>query len=210
MPTSTTPFIPQDLAASISSHQPSPAPTTVKAGSKADKLANILGIETLIRDRSDTSLAMGYKKYKACLDAWNKVGCLLKDGNWEGPKPLLNDVVEVFMSKTSYYNHRGAYSKLSGHPKMVEWLESVEGRPSDLEVWGINKPYYTIQDLNDWIRHGGTLDVETSEEMDRKKEKERKGKLDDVKMKKGKERESDKGKEKESGGSKSHKRKSRK
>ena len=130
---------------------------------------------------------MGYKKYKACVDTWNQVGNLLRDGNWEGPKPLFNDVVEIFTSKSSYYNHRNSYSKLSGYPKMIEWLETLEGGPSDLEVWGINKPSYTVQDLNDWIKNGGTLDVETSEEIDRKKRKGNKGKLD---VKKGKEKES--------------------
>ena len=30
---------------------------------------------------------------------------------------------------------------------MVEWLENVEDKPSDLDVWGVQKSNYTFKDL---------------------------------------------------------------
>jgi len=34
---------------------------------------------------------------------------------------------------------------------MVEWLENGEGKPDDIDVWGVEKSNYTFKDLIDYL-----------------------------------------------------------
>ena len=37
---------------------------------------------------------------------------------------------------------------------MVKWLENEEGRPSDMEAWGVEKASYTLTDLKKFVDNG--------------------------------------------------------
>jgi hypothetical protein len=37
---------------------------------------------------------------------------------------------------------------------MVKWLENEEGKPDDLEVWGVEKVTYMLMDLKKFVDNG--------------------------------------------------------
>jgi hypothetical protein len=45
---------------------------------------------------------------------------------------------------------------VSEYEDMVAWLEDDEGGPTDVEVWGIHKEHYGFQDLDLYLKRGGT------------------------------------------------------
>jgi hypothetical protein len=104
-----------------------------------------LGILTHLCDRSNNGL---HKKYKAHLEACNTYDQIVSEGSWLGNKLTAVDLVELFVSKSFWHSHVKKYcSQVSNHSLMVEWLENGADKPSDLDVWGIQKSNYTFKDL---------------------------------------------------------------
>ena len=54
---------------------------------------------------------------------------------------------------------------------MVEWLENEEDKPEDIEVWGVEKSYYTFKDLIGYLG-------QAKEKGKRKKKSKKKSKAD--------------------------------
>jgi hypothetical protein len=121
--------------------------TPFASGSK-EAILTLLGIPPHLCDRSDHGLQLSYKKYKAHLEACHTYDQMVLDGSWPGNKLTAVDLVELFVSKSFWHSHVKKYcSQVSNHPLMVEWLENGEDKPSDLDVWGIEKSNYTFKDL---------------------------------------------------------------
>ena len=57
---------------------------------------------------------------------------------------------------------------------MVEWLERGENEisPSDLEVWHLEKTFYSFKDLNIW-KQNGTLNADYQKQLLAKRRKEK-------------------------------------
>ena len=117
------------------------------SGSK-EAILTLLGIPSHLCDRSDHSLQTSYKKYKAHLEACCVYDGMVSDGSWVGDKLSAIDLIELFVSKSFWHLHVKKYcSQMSNHPLMVDWLEGGEDKPSDLDVWGVEKSNYTFKDL---------------------------------------------------------------
>ena len=72
---------------------------------------------------------------------------------WVGDKLTAVELVELFVSKSFWHSHVKKYcSQVSDHPLMVEWLENGEDKPSDLDVWGVEKSNYTFKDLIAYLK----------------------------------------------------------
>jgi hypothetical protein len=150
-----------------------------------------LDIPSDLIDRSDTSLSMGYKKYKAITAAIHAASQI----TWEVKKPTDTEITEIFVAKSSFHKNLKHFRHVSNYPDMQKWLENDTDAPSSLKVWGVHKDSYTYADFEEWVLNGGILEV------DRKKEKGKK-----KQMLKEKEKE----KEKEGGSSKGKKHKKNK
>ena len=114
----------------------------------------LLGIPTHLCDRSDHSLHVSYQKYKAHLEASHTYDRMIADGSWTGKKLFAVDFIELFVSKSFWHSHVKKYfSRVANHPLLVAWLENIpEDRPSDLEVWGMEKSSYTFKDLDAFLQ----------------------------------------------------------
>ena len=57
-------------------------------------------------------------------------------------------------TKSFWHSHVKKYfSRVANHPLLVAWLENIpEDRPSDLEVWGMEKSSYTFKDLDAFLQ----------------------------------------------------------
>ena len=109
----------------------------------------LLGIPTYLSDHTDHGLHVAYQKYKAHLEASRMYDQMVSDRTWTGSKLSAVDLIELFVSKSYFHSHfKKCFSKVSDHPLMVEWLEGDPGhRPSDLDVWGVEKSVYIFKDL---------------------------------------------------------------
>ena len=87
------------------------------------------------------------------LEASHVYDQMVADGTWTGSKLTAVDLVELFVSKSYFHSHfEKCFSKVPNHPLMVEWLEGDPGnRPSDLDVWGVEKVVYNFKDLTAYL-----------------------------------------------------------
>jgi hypothetical protein len=159
-----------------------------------------LGIPPHLADRSETSLHFGYQKYKAFLQANQKLQDLSASGEWEGKKPSRTDIIEIFQSRSMWHSHHSKiFSRVSSYPIMVSWLERESNALSDVEVWGFDKTGHGFRDLVTWLDEKD-MEREGGVNMDMNMERKGKGK---EKSRKGKEKEQEKKEKKKNvGGSK--------
>jgi hypothetical protein len=120
------------------------------------EMARILKIDLDLVVKSDNSLQMSWKRYKAINAA------LLKRTKvkWPGKTPQTAEVAEILISKSSWYKPiQPNFKKVGRYPQMIDWLErdADDDDPSDLEVWGVEKSRYLHSDLTLWLGNSGTL-----------------------------------------------------
>jgi hypothetical protein len=122
--------------------------------SSKEAILTLLGIPTHLCDRSDHSLHVSYQKYKAHLEASQTYDRMIADGSWTGNKLSSVDLIELFVSKSFWHSHVKKYfSQVSNHPLLVTWLENMsEDRPSDLDVWDVEKSSYNFKDLDMFLQ----------------------------------------------------------
>ncbi|TFK36080.1 hypothetical protein BDQ12DRAFT_725381 [Crucibulum laeve] len=125
---------------------------------KQDLIA-LLSIPHFVRTIcQDISLTEAYQKYKHYHLAIAELSKQVKAGNWPAAYKAAThtDVVELFVSKTSWYDYyKPNFPKVSKFPLMEEWLENEEDRPDDEDVWGFKKTTYTFVDLAQWLDING-------------------------------------------------------
>ena len=69
-----------------------------------------------------------------------------------GDKLSAVDIIQLFVSKSFWHSHyRRLFPRVSNHPVLVEWLEHGQDCPSNLEVWGFEKPNYNFKDLEAYL-----------------------------------------------------------
>ena len=113
---------------------------------------------------------------------------MVSDGTWAGRKLTAVDLIELFVSKSFWHSHIKKYfSKVSNYPMLVEWLENEpEDRPSDVDVWGVQKSSYTFKDLDGYFKQevgkgkkrATAAKVDKSGDGDKKSKKKKKSPAD--------------------------------
>jgi hypothetical protein len=107
-----------------------------------------LNIPFDLADRTDGSLHFAYQKYKAFLEATDTLASLCASGEWEGKRPSVTDLIEIFQSKSMWHAHHAkAFSRVVDYPEMVSWLERRDDAPSNIGLWGFQKAAYHFKDL---------------------------------------------------------------
>jgi hypothetical protein len=87
-------------------------------------------------------------KYKGYQAAQALLHRMRNDGTWTLRKPSSDEMVELFISKSSWHEN---FTKLlpvaKRYPLLVAWLEQAEDAPEDDDVWGVQKGCYSFGDL---------------------------------------------------------------
>ena len=126
---------------------PSSISTMTLSHFKTDLMTR-LNIPLNLADRTDNSLHFAYLKYKAFLEANSTLASLCASGEWEGKKPSVTDLIEIFQSKSMWHSHHAkAFSRVADYPEMVSWLEKAKDAPSNIGLWGFERPAYHFKDL---------------------------------------------------------------
>jgi hypothetical protein len=141
-----------------------PAVPTISTGitpsftSFKDQLITLLQIPVELTLREAGDLRILYKKYLAYLNAVSTMEEMVAAKTWPGKKPSLTDIVECFVSKTSWHDYyKATFPKLSSYPTMVKWLNGDDDAPPALEAWGVEKSVYVFRDLIEFVNNEGQL-----------------------------------------------------
>ena len=102
---------------------------------------------------------MWYKKYNAWNDAVAKLDEMKSANQWTLPDIGRTELINIFAKRAYWHSHiMNAFKDIHNYKLMVEWLErDDDDRPSDLDVWNLEKSHYTFKDLGIW-KKDGTLD----------------------------------------------------
>jgi hypothetical protein len=109
-------------------------------------------VHLLLHERV-TTLRLTYAKYLAIRKMIQDVSDMERAGNWTYPKPTVQDIAEVFMSRSGYFNRpRNLFPKVElALPEMKKWLEGGEDAPEQNVVWGDKEPSFkNLKDILDF------------------------------------------------------------
>jgi hypothetical protein len=127
-------------------------------------------------DSSDRGLIFAYARWKAIDEAYKKAQSM----TWNGSKPTYTTIIGLFLSTSMFYSHYKKYfTRVMKYPEMVEWLEERPDGPSNMDIWGKEKAYYSFTDLAKWLEEAATGGQDSSDggrRKGKKKEVEKKGK----------------------------------
>jgi len=119
------------------------------------KLAGI-SVDISLRQDTNPSLQMMYKRYVAASELIAKVNTMVTDRKWQlkfGRAPNQTELINIFVAKTTWHNiYTKNFPKVAQHPKMQAWLEDASDCESDFEVWGEVKNKYVMADLVEWLK----------------------------------------------------------
>jgi hypothetical protein len=98
----------------------------------------------LILHERVTTLRLTYAKYLAIQKMIQDVSNKERAGTWNHPKPTVQDIAEVFMSRSGYFNRpRLLFPKVElALPEMKKWLEGKKDAPEQNVVWGDKEPSF--------------------------------------------------------------------
>jgi len=97
----------------------------------------------LLQREKATDLCLTYAKYLAIQKMIDDVGAMERGGTWTHQKPTVQDIAEVFMSKSGYFNRPcQLFPKVVHGSEMEKWLEGGEEAPAEIDVWGDKKPSF--------------------------------------------------------------------
>src|ERR1700679_1700728 len=125
------------------------AENSASAMSKNELIAALdIDLDLCDEEAGDKGLLHSYSKWKAIKAAYKKMQSM----TWNGPKPTYGTIIALFVSTSMFYSHYKYFNKAMKYPEMVEWLEARPNGPSDMDIWGKEKPYYTFIDLMKWLK----------------------------------------------------------
>ena len=102
---------------------------------------------------------------------------------WVGDKLTAVELVELFVSKSFWHLHVKKYcSQVSDYSLMVEWPENGEDKPSDLDVWGVEKFNFTFKDLIAYLEQAKKKGKKKAKVADKKDKDQKKSHKKDKKQ----------------------------
>jgi hypothetical protein len=107
-------------------------------------------------------LHVAYEQYKGCLDAQERLTTLVANGEWSGKVPILEDVISLFVPRSTWYNYYvKAFSKLEQFPALYDYLERTPHAPLAKDLFRLQKSTYMYSDIFDYrARYGREQDQE--------------------------------------------------
>lgn len=90
-----------------------------------------------------SDLYVAYAKFLAIQDVAKKLTQMKVVGTWTHKKPTLEDIVEIFMSRSGYFNRPHKFlPKVHNIPTVQKWLENGDDAPTETDAWGDRRPSY--------------------------------------------------------------------
>jgi len=146
--------------------------------------------EYLTTDPKHIGVKQYYARYKALIRAVNEVQNRFENGTWPGVRPTQTEVVEIFVSKSQYHDYMTkGFDDISNYPVLKEWLEGGENSPTNISVWGFEKPQYSFNDLMEEKERMGNKKIDKGKSKGTKG-KGKEGEGDDKEAKKSKKKKS--------------------
>lgn len=146
-----------------------------------------LDIPAHLTDRTKSDIRMAYTKWLAIHDANKRLSKMHIAGTCTQKMPTLDNIIEMFMSKSSYFkNQKHVFSKVANFPQAEKWLLSGDDAPSDYDFWGYQKP--TFENLKKILDNASSSDQKKGKKgvIADKKGKKRDDESDKAEDKKGK------------------------
>jgi len=98
-----------------------------------------------------TDIRVTYAKFLDIQRVILGVGEMERSATWTHKKPTVQEIVEIYMSRSGYFNRSHKFFPrvsvtpgVSVIPGMLEWLEGKDGAPTQEAVWGDKKPSFVL------------------------------------------------------------------
>ena len=118
------------------------------------KVAGLEVDESLCWNLNPTLQVM-YRRYVHANEIYAQVTEMVNEQTWPaklGKAPNFTDIIRLFVARTTWHNsYKVVFPCAEGYKDMLAWLEEDADCKSDLELWGVVKPRYTLTDLTKWI-----------------------------------------------------------
>ncbi|KAF8987662.1 hypothetical protein BDQ17DRAFT_1435480 [Cyathus striatus] len=159
------------------------------------KIASAFNVAKALCERNTKKdIQLSYQKYLAIHDIFAKFPGMIANNIWKERRPSNDDIIEVFMSKsTYYYYYSNPFSMVSQIPALEKWLKGDSDAPRAVEVWGpgVKPSLDSLKKLLDNIKvdHSSSENAESENEEGSHKQrviKKRKGKREREGIRKGK------------------------
>jgi hypothetical protein len=126
-----------------------------------NRLVEELGVDIYFPDRNKSGIRFCWGRYLEITKAIEVAHGILEAGNWPSELPSFSEIliVEVFISKSAWHNHKNQFSQVQKYfPDMMEWLGLEDSDElEDRKVWGDFREKYSLEDLKEFLESDGTL-----------------------------------------------------
>lgn len=124
-------------------------PAVRKLDADSAAVVGLLGIPvSLLARPNPIPLQLGYQKYKAVNKGWKiDVAARKLAETWPFPEYNKHQFIEIFVSKTTWYEHFKHFAKVEKDTALEMWLEGGDDAPSGFMVFGVDKEVYSWPDL---------------------------------------------------------------
>ncbi|KAF9002695.1 hypothetical protein BDQ17DRAFT_1242905 [Cyathus striatus] len=117
-----------------------------------EELIDVLKIPRDILESTAPGLRVAYQRYLACIKVVSDHNTMDKNRTWPIAKATKKEIVMVFVSSSAWYENYSNFDKIADFPAMQSWLAEDEDSPTDLDLWGFERDYYTFLDLKRWLK----------------------------------------------------------
>ncbi|KAF8995320.1 hypothetical protein BDQ17DRAFT_1430473 [Cyathus striatus] len=116
-----------------------PASYPFEPASVQYKIAFVFNVAKALCERNTKKdIQLSYQKYLAIHDIFAKFPGMIANNIWKERRPSNDDIIEVFMSKsTYYYYYSNPFSMVFEIPALEKWLKGDSDAPCAVEVWGL-------------------------------------------------------------------------
>jgi hypothetical protein len=138
---------PSDTAEAVTSGSKSP----IKLDPLQQTLVETFNISPQLMQREKVvDLRVAYSKFLDIQRVIEGVNQMELAQTWTWKKPTIQDIVEIYMSRSGYFHrHHKFFPKVSVIPGMEGWLRNEEGALEKKEVWGDKQP--SFKNLSDML-----------------------------------------------------------
>jgi hypothetical protein len=75
---------------------------------------------------------------------------MVSDGSWMLNQPTSDEIIEIFVSKSVWHaNYSKLFPRARNFEVVLQWLEHGHNSPSNVDVFGVEKQFYSFKDLRD-------------------------------------------------------------
>lgn len=140
---------PPEPSAIVITAAPAPILAVKNSGGDSATVIGLLGLsDDLLSRPSPIPLQLAYQKFKAVNKGWLvDIPALRLAGNWPFPNFTRHQLIEIFVSKTTWYEHFKHFARVEEGTALEMWLIGGDDAPSGFQAFGCEKEIYSWSDL---------------------------------------------------------------